>query len=162
MLRPSLALVLLASAVVFAAQPDAPKKKKAETAGSGSRAAMAQLTEATPPSAIQVAPGFKVELLYAVPKGDQGSWVALTIDPKGRILASDQYGGIYRLTLPPIGTSTRTKVEHLAIDFTTVKAGDAGAPPTAEPKKKADIGPKMEVGAHGLLYAFDSLYVMVN
>ena len=45
---------------------------KAKTPGAGSRAAMAQLATATAASDIQVAPGFKVELLYAVPKADQG------------------------------------------------------------------------------------------
>lgn len=138
--------------------PDAPP-------GVASRAQMAALTTATEPSALKVAPGFTVELLHTVPKGDQGSWVAMTIDDKGRILASDQYGGIYRLTLPPIGTSTGTKVEHLAIDFTQVKVPASAEPADApkEPKKnRAEVGPKMEVGAHGLLYAFNSLYVMVN
>ncbi|MDP3069489.1 MAG: c-type cytochrome [Opitutaceae bacterium] len=170
-LRRSVALSLLLS--VSSALAQAPKKENAApaaepaTAGQKSRAEMAALATATEPSAITVAPGFKVELLYTVPKGDQGSWVALALDPKGRLLASDQYGGLYRLTLPAVGTSTGTKIEHLAIDFTAVKAG---APAEAEPaasakdagKKKVDLGPRMQVGAHGLLYAFDSLYVMVN
>ncbi len=86
-------------------------------------------------ASLQVPPGFKAELLYTVPKEEQGSWVAMTVDPKGRLIMADQYGGLYRVTVPPIGTSTGTKVEPL----------------------KTDVG-----GAHGLLYAFDSLYVMVN
>ena len=90
---------------------------------------------ATAASELQVLPGFKVELLYSVPREDQGSWVSLAVDPKGRLIAGDQYGGLYRITVPPVGTSTGTKVELLT----------------------ANIG-----GAHGLLYAFDSLYVMVN
>ncbi|EDY20726.1 heme-binding protein [Chthoniobacter flavus Ellin428] len=87
------------------------------------------------PASLTVAPGFKVELLYTVPKEEQGSWVALTVDPKGRLLASDQYGGIYRITPPPIGQSGEAKVEPLA----------------------TQIG-----GAHGLLFANNALYVMVN
>jgi hypothetical protein len=83
---------------------------KAKSPGAGSRAAMAQLATATAASDIQVAPGFKVELLYAVPKADQGSWVALTVDPKGRIIASDQYGGLYRINVPPNVTSTGTMI----------------------------------------------------
>ena len=86
-------------------------------------------------STLQVLPGFKAELLYTVPREDQGSWVSLAVDPKGRLVAGDQYGGLYRITVPPIGTSTGTKVELLT----------------------NEIG-----GAHGLLFAFDSLYVMVN
>ncbi len=164
-------LLLLVPCALFA---QAPKKKNAAAApaageppGVSSRAAMAALTVATDPSAITVAPGFKVDLVYTVPKGDQGSWVAMTLDPKGRIITSDQYGGLYRITLPPLGTTAGAKVEHLAIDFTTVKVGAASEPePTAAPKdagkKKADTGPRLEVGAHGLLYAFDALYVMVN
>src|SRR4030095_2228591 len=62
---------------------------------------------------------------------EQGSWVALTVDPQGRLLTSDQSGGIYRITVD----GTKTNVEQL----------------------NAKIG-----GAHGLLYAFNSLYVMAN
>src|SRR5207248_7572359 len=91
--------------------------------------------EATDPSTINVPPGFKVELLYTVPKAAQGSWVAMTVDKKGRLICSDQTGGLYRLTPPPIGSSEKAVVEPI----------------------DAAIG-----GAHGLLYAHDSLYVMVN
>lgn len=33
--------------------------------------------------------GFDAELLYTVPKS-QGSWIAMTFDPKGRLIVSDQ------------------------------------------------------------------------
>ncbi|MBX9581421.1 MAG: c-type cytochrome, partial [Gemmataceae bacterium] len=79
--------------------------------------------------------GFKVELLYSVPKDQQGSWVCLCVDPKGRLIASDQYGGLYRVTPAPVGTTGETKVEKLS----------------------TPIG-----GAQGLLWAFDALYVVVN
>ena len=95
--------------------------------------------------ALQLPKDFKGELLYTVPKAEQGSWVTMTVDPKGRIIACDQYGKMYRITVPPIGApnpAEATKVEEL-------KNPDG-------PGKKA-IG-----GAHGLLYAFDSLYVMIN
>lgn len=45
-----------------------------------------------------LAEGFEAELVYSVPDG-QGSWVSLTTDPKGRLIACDQYGGIYRITM---------------------------------------------------------------
>ena len=90
---------------------------------------------ATDPDAINVLPGFKVEKLYTVPKPVQGSWVSMTVDKKGRLICGDQGGGLYRLTPPPIGSSEQSVVEPL----------DAG------------IG-----GAHGLLYAHDSLYAMLN
>ncbi len=100
-------------------------------------------TEAVPDAAeIQVVPGFAVELLYTVPKAEQGSWVAITEDAKGRLLTADQYGGVYRVTLAPAGSKDAPKVEPL-----TLPAGSNGKP----------LG-----GAHGLLYAFDSLYLMNN
>jgi putative heme-binding domain-containing protein len=44
--------------------------------------------------------GFKVELVYQVPKHQMGSWVSMTFDDEGRIYASDQYeAGLYRLTM---------------------------------------------------------------
>lgn len=49
--------------------------------------------------ALQVLPGFKAELLYTVPKGEQGSWVSLCTDDKGRLIAGDQEGSLYRITL---------------------------------------------------------------
>lgn len=84
---------------------------------------------------VGVAKGFKVEMLYNVPKIEQGSWVALTVDAKGRLFACDQYGSIYRMALPPVGTAATLQPEKLAIELGK---------------------------AHGLLCAFDSLYVMVN
>jgi putative heme-binding domain-containing protein len=68
--------------------------------------------------------------------------VALTIDPKGRLIAGDQYGGLYRMSLPPIGDSTELKPEKIEL---------------GTPEAPVEIGK-----AHGLLAAFDSLYVMVN
>jgi len=92
-------------------------------------------SQATDPAALTVAKGFKVELLYSVPKAEQGSWVTMTIDDKGRILASDQYGAFYRVTVPAPGAKGKVKVEKIDLD----------------------IG-----HAQGSLYAFDSLYVVVN
>ena len=61
---------------------------------------------ATPVASLKVAKDFKVELLYTVPKDVEGSWVAMCVDPKGRLIVSDQYGKLYRLTTPPLGTIT--------------------------------------------------------
>ena len=160
MLRPTLLLLLTASTALFAADAQ-PKTKK--TATPGSRAAMAELAVATDPSAIQVAPGFKVELLYTVPKAEQGSWVALTLDHKGRLIAGDQYGGLFRITLPALGTSAGTKVEKLNVTLPDLPT-PSGAEPAATPKRAQGTNGATSpaVGAHGLLYAFDSLYVMVD
>src|SRR5262245_5962433 len=93
--------------------------------------------KATPAERIKVAKDFKVELLYTVPRASQGSWVNLCVDPDGRLIASDQGGaGLFRITPPPVGGNPAdTKVEKLAANIS---------------------------GAQGLLWAFDSLYVMVN
>jgi putative heme-binding domain-containing protein len=58
---------------------------------------------ATPVSRIKAPEGFQVELLYSVPGVELGSWVALCADDKGRIYASDQYGGLYRFPAPAAG-----------------------------------------------------------
>jgi len=102
-----------------------------------STSAMAQLADqATPVSAIKMAKGFRAELLYSVPKADQGSWVSMTQDDKGRMICSDQYGALYRITPPEIGGSpSETKIEKLSIDFGHCQ---------------------------GLLYANGSLYGVVN
>lgn len=84
---------------------------------------------------LKVAKDFKAELLYTVPKEKEGSWVAMCVDPKGRLIVSDQYGKLYRITPPPIGSGGSVKIESIDL-------------PVGQ--------------AHGLLYAFDSLYVMVN
>jgi putative heme-binding domain-containing protein len=73
-------------------------------------------------------------LLYSVPKGTQGSWINLCVDPKGRLLVSDQMGPLYRIQPPPPGGG-RARVERLDLP----------------------LG-----GAHGLLYARGSLYAVVN
>ena len=76
---------------------------------------------ATPIENLQVAKDFRVELLYSVPKEQEGSWVNLCVDPKGRLIVSDQYGGLYRVTPPDV-----TKARDL---FTTgvVVANDGHA-----------------------------------
>ncbi len=93
--------------------------------------------------------GFHAEHLYSPKDHDQGSWVAMTFDDKGRIIASDQYGNLYRVTVPPVGfdtTKTGVQVEKLPVDI-----------PNDTSFAKIQIG-----FAHGLLYAFNSLYITVN
>ena len=84
---------------------------------------------------ISVADGFNVELLHSVDPEVHGSWVSMTPDPQGRLIVSDQYGKLYRVTPPAVGQTGDINIEPIDI----------------------------EVGmAQGLLCAFDSLYVMVN
>jgi putative heme-binding domain-containing protein len=133
MLAASLAL---ASAASLAPGQDAVKTKTAKQAKKGEPAPQGPPPPATPIDRIKVPKGFKVELLYTVPRDTQGSWVNLTVDPKGRLIASDQYGKLYRITPPALGAPpTDIKVEPIPV----------------------------EIGeAQGLLWAFDSLYVVVN
>jgi len=93
--------------------------------------------------------GFHADHLYGPSENGEGSWVSMTFDDKGRILASDQYGAIYRMVVPAIGdTVTKVKIEKLNIPLNT--------------GEKADTA-KVGMGyAHGLLWAFNSLYVMIN
>ena len=62
---------------------------------------------ATPIRNIKAADGFKVELLYSVPKPVQGSWVAMCHDDKGRLIVSDQFGGLYRFRPPGPGKTLK-------------------------------------------------------
>jgi putative heme-binding domain-containing protein len=90
------------------------------------------LTAATaaPAESLQVAEGFKVELLRSA-QPEEGSWVAMTVDPKGRLIVSPQGGEpMERITLDAAGHVA--KVETIDLPIT---------------------------GAMGLLCAFDSLYV---
>jgi len=51
-------------------------------------------------SNLRVAKDFAIDLLYTVPRDREGSWVAMCLDPKGRLIVSDQNGGLFRVTLP--------------------------------------------------------------
>ena len=89
-----------------------------------------------PVEKLKVAKGFKVELVHSVDRNGEGSWVSMTVDPKNRLIVSDQYGKLFRVTPSPIGgPASATKVEPINVDI-----GEA----------------------QGLLWAFDSLYVVVN
>lgn len=80
--------------------------------------------------------GFSLEEIYHPSANEQGSWVALAQGPDDMIFACDQYGKIYSFTPPENG----------------------------EQLSKLDVTPlDIEIGqAHGLLWAFNSLYVSVN
>lgn len=100
-------------------------------------AAGARLREptATPVAGLKVAKDFRVDLLYSVPKDVEGSWVSMCLDPKGRLIVCDEYGGLFRLTLPPTDQTAPPKIEKIEVPIGEVQ---------------------------GMLWAFDSLYVNVN
>ncbi len=85
---------------------------------------------ATPAESLTVAKDFKVELLRSA-QPEEGSWVSMTVDNKGRLIVSPQGGEpMERLTLDDSGHIA--KVETIDLPVT---------------------------GAMGLLYAYDALYV---
>ena len=61
---------------------------------------LAYSRDVTPPAEIMTLPGFRVDLIHAVDRKSEGSWVALKVDPQGRVIAADQYGGRFRVTPP--------------------------------------------------------------
>jgi putative heme-binding domain-containing protein len=92
--------------------------------------------KATPVSRIKTLEGFKIDLIYSVPGKTQGSWVNLCVDAKGRIIASDQYGGLYRFTPPAPGQQL-------------------------DPAKVEKVPAKIRA-VNGMAWAFGALYVGVN
>jgi putative heme-binding domain-containing protein len=87
--------------------------------------------QATPADALATLADFKVELIRSAAP-DEGSWVCITVDPKGRLIISpqDPKHPMLRVTLTREGQIE--KIEPIELQ----------------------VG-----GAMGLLYAFDSLYV---
>src|SRR5206468_1781678 len=86
--------------------------------------------QATPADQISVLNGFKVELLYSPDKPTEGSWVAMAIDPKGRLIVSPQdRQPLLRLT---IADGKIANMEKIDLPVTS---------------------------SMGMLYAFDGLYV---
>jgi len=119
----------------YGAEPWGDPMAMAGAGGGGGAPAAAPAPVVAGPADLKLLPGFTAELLHVVPKAEEGSWVSMTTDLRGRIIACDQHGSLYRLTPAPAGSGAASQVERL----------------------ETQLG-----GAHGLLYAFDALYVMVN
>ncbi len=87
--------------------------------------------QATPAERLAVLPGFKVELIRSAQPGE-GSWVSMTVDPRGRLIISPQESDarMMRVTLSKSGQVQKVETIELPVS-----------------------------GAMGLLSAFDSLYV---
>lgn len=145
-----LALALLTAAAAAAACPwllqrtpapgAAPAASPTEANGDGSHPPRVL----DPDTQITLPAGFDAEIVYTVPP-EQGSWVAMAFDPKGRLIVSDQDSqGVFRVTLPAVGaTDAAVRVESLP-----------GFPYDPVPWGKRTVG-----GALGFLWAFDSLYM---
>ena len=65
--------------------------------------------DATQKNAFAVPKGFRVERIFTVPRDKLGSWVSLTTDSKGRLIAGDQGDkGLVRITPAPLEGSGQT------------------------------------------------------
>ena len=125
--RPLMLSTLLLTCVIFTFSStglaQGQKKKKGNAPKGKSKAVGAAVggNTATPVDLITAAEGFKVELLYSVPSQEQGSWVNLCTDDRGRLLVSDQFGGLYRITPPPPGKPVSAgSVEKVPADIRAV------------------------------------------
>ncbi len=82
-----------------------------------------------------VAAGFQVEKVFEVPRS-MGSWVSLTTDDRGRLIASDQQeAGLFLIQPGKPGTTEPAQVQKLPVSLSS---------------------------AQGMVWAFDALYVMVH
>jgi putative heme-binding domain-containing protein len=90
--------------------------------------------QATPAESVKVPEGFKVELLRSA-ENKEGTWIAMTVDPKGRLIISPQEGHVplLRMTVKPKGGVE--KIERIELPIRT---------------------------SMGMLHAFGSLYVSGN
>ena len=85
---------------------------------------------------VEVPKGFKIEKLLSPTADSLGSWVSLTHVKENLFVSSDQYGKIYWLNMPKIGS--KDSVEVTPLNF------------------------KHLGKAQGLLWSHNSLYVMMN
>ena len=100
-----------------------------KTAGAGKRGSAGSVAAA---DSLILQPGFKAELLYTVPKSEQGSWVSLAVTPTGDLVAGDQGGVLWHVSLKDPAKLTITKIDTKAI------------------------------GCHGLLFAHGALYACTS
>ena len=87
-------------------------------------------------TALNVPPGFEVDLIYQVDRKKYGSWISMAFDKKGRLTVSDQQkAGTFLVEIPKRGQKfDETKIKKLSV----------------------------ESSVYGMLYAFDHLYLMGN
>ena len=118
---------------------------------------------ATPSEQIHLPDDFKIELLYSVPRDDQGSWVAMCQDDKGRLIVSDQHGGLYRFPIPKLGEPV-DPASIQPITYSIVVAKERRMMKGTDPKPLTEELAKLPKTGHaqGICYAFDSLYVVVS
>lgn len=84
---------------------------------------------------IWVAPGLHIELLHEVDTATQGSWVCICSDGMGSLYASDQYGSLWKIRPPAVGSGLPPQIRRVPVDLGS---------------------------AQGLCFAFGALYVVVG
>lgn len=85
---------------------------------------------------IETLPGFEIQKIYEVPRDQQGSWVSLSVGPKGHLIASDQEAkGMFRIKITDDLDEPQVSTEELIMPIS---------------------------GAQGLQWMDDYLYVNVN
>ena len=95
---------------------------------------LARVNQSSTPQ-IQTLPGFEAQLLYRVPKNNQGTWISLTVDGDGNLIASDQSDkGFFRIKVTEDQDEPKVEVEKIIMPLS---------------------------GAHGLAWAYDHLYANV-
>lgn len=93
-------------------------------------------TEEKQETIFEIPDGFELEDLYTPSAHGHGSWVSLTEAPHSTMYACDQYGGLYKFKIPALGEV----IDSMDIDSIELNIGYA----------------------QGLLWAFNSLYVVVS
>lgn len=104
-----------------------PFDRQAATAKNGTLS-----TSVAAPEELILQPGFKAELLHIVPKPEQGTWVSLAVSPEGDLVAGDQGGMLWRVSLKD---PTKPVVSKIDTQF---------------------------FGCHGLLFAHGALYACTS
>jgi len=129
----SLVLVVLVSACTsFAAEPT--QRDDSGKQGDYDQWKLAKSgSPVTGAAEISLLKGFRIELLRVAGK-DEGSWISLEFDPRGRLIVAREDQGLLRMTLP------RKKDEAIRIE---------------------SINDTL-LECRGLLYAYDSLYTNAN
>ncbi len=120
--------------------PVSQEKPKAKAKTARKAAPSGPAPPATAASKLKPAKGFQVELVHAVPRDQEGSWVSMTLDPKDRLIVSDQYGKLFRVTPSPLGGKPEeTKVEPIDVDD---RRGPGAALGVRQPLRRREPGQK--------------------
>ena len=75
------------------------------------------ITEQVTMNNVTIPEGFVLEELYKPSEHEQGSWVSITKDDQGRLYTSDQFGHLYRVTLPDTKTQKDLVVDKLDLNI---------------------------------------------